>query len=146
LLYRRKSPRKGGLVDLFYELVRLPNLISHENFVLEVLLIEEEEVRCNDGRGSWRRRGVSVKDRKLIGVVDRVLFNDERDFLRFLPKELTNPFTNRDLAVHLGISVNLACKMTYCLKKMGAIIEIGKRGRALLFRILPLEKKGRVVG
>ncbi len=139
LLNRRKSPKKGRLVDLFYELVRLPDLIAHENFVLEVLLIEEEEVRCNDGRGSWRRRGVSIKDRKLIRIVDRVIFNDERDLLRFLPKELPNYFTNRDLAVHAGISVNLACKMTYCLKKMGAIAEMGKRGRALLFRIPPSE-------
>ena len=83
---RRKSPKKGKLTDLFYELVHAPSLIEDRNFSLEVLLIEEEEVRCNDGRGSWRRRGVSVKDRKLLNVFDRIVFEDSRDFLEFLPK------------------------------------------------------------
>ena len=138
-LSRRKSPKKGRLVDLFHELVRLPDLIEHRNFSLEVLMIEEEEVRCNDGRGSWRRRGVSVKDRKLISVTERVLFKDEKDFLRFLPRELPDPFTNKDLSVRVAVSVNLARKITYCLKKMGTIAEVGKRGRELLFHILPLE-------
>lgn len=132
-LSRRKSPKKGRLVDLFHELVRLPDLIEHRNFSLEVLMIEEEEVRCNDGRGSWRRRGASVKDRKLISVTERVLFKDEKDFLRFLPGELPDPFTNKDLSVRVAVSVNLARKITYCLKKMGTIVEIGKRGRELLF-------------
>jgi len=138
-LSRRKSPKKGRLVDLFHELVRLPDLIEHRNFSLEVLMIEEEEVRCNDGRGSWRRRGVSIKDRKLISVTERVLFKDEKDFLRFLPGELPDPFTNKDLSVRVAVSVNLARKITYCLKKMGTIAEVGKRGRELLFHILPLE-------
>jgi len=139
LLSRRKSPKKGRLVDLFHELVRLPGLIEHRNFSLEVLMIEEEEVRCNDGRGSWRRGGASVKDRKLISVTERVLFKDEKDFLRFLPGELPDPFTNKDLSVRVAVSVNLARKITYCLKKMGTIAEVGKRGRELLFHVLPLE-------
>ncbi len=138
-LSRRKSPKKGRLVDLFHELVRLPGLIEHRNFSLEVLMIEEEEVRCNDGRGSWRRRGVSIKDRKLISVTERVLFKDEKDFLRFLPGELPDPFTNKDLSARVAVSVNLARKITYCLKKMGTIAEVGKRGRELLFHVLPLE-------
>ncbi|MCK5593136.1 hypothetical protein KAI31_03460, partial [Candidatus Bathyarchaeota archaeon] len=107
-LSRRKSPKKGRLVDLFHELVRLPDLIEHRNFSLEVLMIEEEEVRCNDGRGSWRRRGASIKDRKLISVTERVLFKDEKDFLRFLPGELPDPFTNKDLSTRVAVSVNLA--------------------------------------
>ena len=40
---RRKSPKKGKLTDLFYELVHAPRLIKDRNFSLEVLLIEEEE-------------------------------------------------------------------------------------------------------
>lgn len=138
-LGRRKSPKKGRLVDLFHELVRLPDLIEHRNFSLEVLMIEEEEVRCMDGRGSWRRRGASIKDRKLMGVTERILFKGEKDFLRFLPRELPDPFTNKDLSIHSAVSVNLARRITYCLKKMGTIAEAGRRGRELLFHTLPLE-------
>jgi len=132
---RRKSPKKGKLTDLFYELVHTPSLIKDRNFSLEVLLIEEEELRCNDGKGSWKRRGVSVKDRKLLNVFDRIIFEDSGDFLEFLPKELDGYFTNKVLALKLGISIRLAQKITYCLRKMGAISIAGKKNNELLFQV-----------
>jgi hypothetical protein len=134
VISRRRSPRKGKLVDLFYELVRIPSLVDAENFSLEVLVIEEEEVRCNDGKGSWRRRGVSITDRKLINVTDRVLFKNSKDFLRFLPEDLDELFTNKMIARKTGISITLARKVTYCLRKMGAIVNVGKNGKELMFR------------
>jgi hypothetical protein len=132
---RRKSPRKGRLADLFYELVRTPTLVKEENFSLDILLIDEEEVRCNDGKGSWRRRGVSIKDRKLIAVKSSTLLEDEADFLGFLPKDFTTPFTNKTLAKRSGVSINLARRITYCLRKMGAINTVGKRGKELIFEV-----------
>jgi len=132
---RRKSPKKGRLLDLFYELVHTPSLIRDMNFSLEVLLIEEEELRCNDGRGSWRRGGASVKDRKLMNVFDRIVFEDSRDFLKLLPKELDEYFTNKVLALKLRISIKLAQKITYCLRKMGLVSIAGKKGNELLFHI-----------
>ncbi len=133
LASRRKSPREGRLADLFYELVSIPNLITRENFSLEVLMIEEEEIRCNDGKGSWRRRGVSIKDRKLINVTDRVLFRNEADFLRFLPTSVKRPFTNRSLADLTGTSISLTRRITYCLRKMGVIGMVDNNGRELIF-------------
>ena len=132
---KRKSPKKGKLTDLFFELVHTSHLISDKNFSLEVLLIEEEELRCNDGKGSWRRRGVSIKDRKLLKVFDRVVFEDRTDFLKILPKNLGVSFTNRVLAKKLGISIRLAQKITYCLRKMNVLIIDGKKKRELLFRV-----------
>ena len=132
---RRKSPKKGKLIDLFYELVHTASLIGEKNFSLEVLLIEEEELRSDDGKGSWRRRGVSVKDRKLLNVFDRIIFEDSGDFLEFLPKELDEYFTNKVLALKLGISVKLAQKITYCLRKMGAISITRKKKKELLFHV-----------
>jgi hypothetical protein len=44
-----RAPKKGKLLDLFHELVHLPVLINDWNFSLEVMLIEEEELSCNDG-------------------------------------------------------------------------------------------------
>jgi len=132
---RRKSPKKGKLTDLFYELVHTPSLIKDRNFSIEVLLIEEEELWCNDGRGSWRRKGASVNDRKLLNVFDRVVFNDSKDFLEFLPKELDGYFTNKIVALKLGISIKLAQKITYCIRKMGLISIAGKKSNELLFQV-----------
>ena len=134
-LRRRKSPKRGKLIDLFYELVHIPSLISNSNFTLEVLLTEEEELRCDDGKGSWRKKGVSVKDRKLLNVVERHVFEDNVDFIEFLPKELNSYFTNKVLASKLGISIKVVQKITYCLRKMGVISIVGKKRNELLFQI-----------
>jgi hypothetical protein len=132
---RRRSPRKGVLYDLFYELVHMPCLIKSRNFSVEALLIEEEEVRYNDGKGSWRRRGASIKDRKLLNVFERIIFENSRDYLRILPKDLDVCFTNKFLANKLGISVRMVQKITYCLRRMGTIVVVAKKRNQLIFRV-----------
>ena len=131
---RRKSPSKGKLTDLFRELVRVPELIKEVNFSLEVLLIDEEEIRIDDGRGNWRRRGVSIKDRTLIGVNTRILFENSIDFLKLLPEELHETFTNKELASSKKISVRTAQQITYCFRRSGMIRVIEKRGKELVFQ------------
>lgn len=135
VLGRRKSPKRGEVIDIFDELVRMPGLIDNNNLILEVLLIKEEEIRCEDGKGSWRRRGISIRDKKLIEVCEKVIFERKEDFLAFLPWELGNEFTNKMIAEALSIPVYKARKISYCLKKMNLIEEIGKKGRELLFKI-----------
>ncbi len=103
---RRRSPKKGRLSDLFSELIRIPNLFSNGNFSIEVLMIEMEEIWYNDGRGSWRRGGASIEDRKLIRVFERIIFEHKTDFLKVLPEDLPDPFSNRNLAESLGIPVS----------------------------------------
>ena len=132
---KRKSPKRQKTVELFIELVHLSDLINDKNFSFEVLLIEEEELRCDDGKGSWRRRGISIKDRKLLKILDRIVFEDRTDFLKILPDNLGMSFTNKVLAKELGISIRLAQKITYCLRKMNVLIIDGKTKRELLFRV-----------
>lgn len=133
VITRRKSPKKGKLVDLFDELIRIPDLIDEENFILEILMTKEEEIRCKDGKGSWRRKGISIVDRKLIEVVEKVTFKESKDFLIFLPDDLQGSFTNKDLAKALKITVFKARKITYCLRKMKIIKEVGKLRNELIF-------------
>jgi hypothetical protein len=130
---RRRSPKKGRLPDLFSELIRIPTLFSKGNFSIEVLMIEVEETWCNDGRGSWRRKGASIEDRQLVRVFERQIFERKTDFLKVLPNDLPDPFSNRNLAKSLGIPVNQSRKMTYSLKKMGTITYVGKRRNQMLF-------------
>ncbi len=132
---RRKSPKKGRFVDLFYELVHLPSLAKDGNLSLEVLLIEEEELRCHDDKGSWMRKRAKTVDRRLLNVIDRIVLKDSQDFLRFLPKELDACFTNKALAQKLEISTRLAQKITYCLRRMNAISIAGKNRNELLFQV-----------
>ena len=133
VLRRRASPKRGAYRDLFAELVRIPHLVGHPNFTLEVLIVEVEELRCADGRGSWRRRGVSIVDTRLLEVCDRRLFRTAADFARLLPQHLEEPFTNRTLAAAGAMPASLAGMTTYTLRRIGAIELVGRRNRAYLF-------------
>jgi hypothetical protein len=82
---RRKSPKRGRVEDLFAELVSLPQFVAHPNFSLEVLLIQEEIIWRDDGKGSWRRKRWSVADHQLIQVLDQFVFESAADYGRLLP-------------------------------------------------------------
>ena len=130
---RRRSPKRGRAEHVFEELVSIPELVNHERFSLELLLIQEEEVRCYDGKGSWRHREWRRHDRRLVDVDERLVYDRADDFLAFVPADLPRPFTNRELAEAARYRLALAGKMTYCLKRMGALRVTGKRGNAQLF-------------
>jgi hypothetical protein len=131
---RRKSPKRGRLEDLFWELVSIPHLLSNRNFSLEVLMIREEEARRFEGRRRWRRRGWALEARRLLEVVDRRLFREPADWRGLLPAGMES-FTSSDLATAMDTSRVLAQKMAYCLQK-GKVVElIGKQGRAKLYRV-----------
>ena len=130
---RRKSPKRGKVEDLFGELVSFPRLLAHPNFSLEVLLVQEEEIRRYDGRKGWRRRGWVIQERRLLQVVNRRRFSAPADLGELLPLDLGQPFTTSDLAKAIARPRRLAQRMAYCLREMGEIEAAGKQGNAILY-------------
>lgn len=137
---RRKSPKRGEIMDIFNELVSFPELIGCENFSLEVLFIQEEEVRRYAGNTNWRRRGWVTEERRLLTVLERHLFENSEDMQKLIPAGLPAQFTTSDLTRVLGVSRRSAQQMAYCLRKMKAIEQIGKRGRSNLYEIQSTSK------
>jgi hypothetical protein len=132
---RRKSPKRGRVEDLFWEMVSFPQMLANPNFSLEVLMIREEEVRRYEGKRKWRRRGWAIEERRLLGVEDQRLFEEPADWRALVSERLGGSFTTRELAEALGIRRQLAQKMAYCLRKAGVVRLIGRQGRANLFRL-----------
>jgi hypothetical protein len=97
-------------------------------------LIHEEELRIHDGAGSWRRKGWSIADRKLLDIVDRRIYRSPADYLEFLPASLPDLFTIRELQAAAGIPGHLAQKMAYTLRKMDILPLAPPQGRAYLYR------------
>jgi hypothetical protein len=135
ILRTRKSPKRGELLDIVYELVHIPDILGHPRFSLEVLLTREEEIRRADGLGSWRRRGVSIVDRRLVEVLERRGFETIDSYLTLLSPAIGSTFTNRDLAERMGKPVEKVRRLTYCLKRCGAIEVAGTEGKAQHFRM-----------
>jgi hypothetical protein len=132
---RRKSPKRGRLVDVFSELVSIPKLFLEPNFSLELILIQEEEVRRYIKKKRWRHKGWETVERRLIKILERKIFSSPDQLGALLPENLPESFTTTDIADGLDIPPWLAQKMAYCLREMGAINLIGKKGRSCLYSL-----------
>lgn len=135
VLGRRRSPKRGAPLEAFHELVYIPDLLDAPGFSLDLVLVEQEEVRALDGRGSWRRRGMSVLDRRLLGVTETLTIQSGTDLLALLPGGLPDPFTNGALASEAHVPRRLAQRITYTLVRCGALRPAGKAGRERLFAL-----------
>lgn len=131
---RRKSPKKGNRLNIFDELVSAPEFIKEKNLTIQVLLIKKDEYRIKDGKGSWRRKGVSLLDNDLVEIVNVIEFKSIEDYIEIIPSYLYE-FTNKELSKELNISINLARKITYTLRKVNVLDGSTKRGREILYKI-----------
>ena len=132
-LGRRRSPKRGIPADVFEELVSFPELISSNNFSIELLLIRSEEVRRQDRRRGWHRKGWVIDEGRLLKVLDRLVLKTPADVAALIPEDLVTPFTTSDLARAINRPRRLAQRMAYCLRAMGCIAPAGKQGNAILY-------------
>jgi hypothetical protein len=132
ILSSRRSPRKGCLHDVFDRLVSIPALVAHPNFELEVLLTHQDELRMFRPGRAYRRRGWVVQGRSLVSVQESAVIASIEDAARLLPA-LAETFDTAELAAGSCIDRRLAQRMAYCLRAMGVIAPVGKRGGAVLY-------------
>ncbi len=138
---RRKSPKRATPLHLFTELVSFPELMSHPNFSLDVLSVQEEEVRRHDPKLNWRRRGWTTHERRLLTVQEQCVFVTPQDCGALLPDTIQEPFTTKELAHALDCPRWLIQKMVYCLHRMDVLTKIGKQGNAWLYCRNPQEQE-----
>ena len=136
VLGRRKSPKRASLLDLFDELIYFTRVFPNPHLVVEVPLISVEEWRypAPPARGRRRRKTHRVEDQRLIEIESVHEFKTSVDLLRLLPDDLNKPFDTAQLAASLDVHRWFAQKIAYCLRHMGSIRVVGKRGNALLYQ------------
>ena len=134
---RRRSPKRGKLLDLFDELVYFTRTFPHPNLLIETMLVEVEEWRY-PGHGRRRRHRETdfrVQDVKLTSVGKVHRFRTAAQLAALLPKRLPDPFHSGHVAARLDVDRWIAQRVLYCLRKMGGITQAGKRGNALLYQM-----------
>ena len=134
-LSRRRSPKRGSVVDIFAELVSFPALLANDQLEIEILLVHEEEYRRHEPGRAWRRKGWVVQERRLVGVVDAVHVQGPSDLRTLLPDDLPTPFTTADLAERLGQPRRVAQQMAYCLRHAGTVEAVGKVGNTIEYQV-----------
>lgn len=132
---RRRSPKKAGWLDMFDELISIPELLAHPNLELEVVVTEETENRSHVAGRAWRRRGWVTTGRDLVAVRQRRLFTTPADLLDVLPGGLPAVFTTKDLSAAAGVQLRLAQRIVYCLVRLELATQTGKLGRLNAYRL-----------
>jgi len=133
LLYRRKSPVHGSIWNLFDTLIYAPELPLIPGTAIEIVMADITEKRVRDGKGSWRRKGISIKDRELAAWHESVLFKKPSDYRRFVPFKKSEKFTGSQLAERAGIDKWTARKALYVLTKLKVVKRIDKKGNSLVY-------------
>ena len=130
---KRKSPKKGCAWDIFNALIYAPQLPLNPRLKLELIFLDIIEKRKDDGKGSWRRKGVSIEDKVPISWHESIILKKLSDYHQFIPLE-EELFTVKDLQAKTRISQSLARKCLYVLKKIGIIEQAGKKGNAYVYK------------
>jgi hypothetical protein len=132
---RRLSPKRGTLLNIFDELVYFTRAFPHPRLILELRLVEIEEMRRtgHGRRRRWRQNDHIVVDQRLISAGEPHQLSTASDLLDLLPQPLPNPFETSQLAALTDVSRWAAQRIAYCLREMGAVRQVGKRGNSLLY-------------
>lgn len=139
VLSARRSPLRGGVLDVFDRLVSFPSLLAHPNLTIEVLLCVEDHIRAPEaGRSRSGRRRRDPGERRLVEVAGSEVLTSPADAAALLPPSLVaaGAFTTRDLAGALGCRMVLAQRIAYCLRGMEVLSDAGKKGRAPLHALV----------
>lgn len=136
-IHRRKSPKRGQLVDVFDELVYFTRAFPHPRLSLEVVLVDIEELRYpgHGRRRRWRVNDHVVADQRLVAIGDNIRLRSAADLLKLLPGRMPGEFHTGQLAEHCGVRRHIAQRIAYCLREMKAIEQIGKQGNSLMYRL-----------
>jgi hypothetical protein len=132
---RRLSPKRGTLVDLFEELVYFTRAFPHPNLTLEAVLVDIEEWRYpgHGRRRRWRQKDFVVSDQRLLAVGHSVRLEQADDLAKLLAVPLRREFHTGQLAQDLDVPRSVAQRIAYCLREMGAVRQVGKRGNTICY-------------
>lgn len=133
---KRKSPSRGKPWDVFPELYKIKQFLSHENFRLCIVMLDVEEYRRppeTEGLKRGRRRGYVRYDRIPLELADEIHIDCLLDWGYFIPDGLPEEFTSSEFGSLSGAGRSYASFMLNVLTAAGAVTRIGKKGNSFLY-------------
>lgn len=130
---KRRSPKKKGIYDVLFEMVRIPDFICDPNLTVTAVLLEMDEYRMLNGWSRDRKRG-SVRYEMIPTDICEILeFKTDADYAEAIPESCTEDFTAAEFAKAARISTGRVYGVMKVLEIRGLIQRTGKKGRSNLF-------------
>jgi hypothetical protein len=129
----RKSPKPGTPYQIFPELYKIKQYLLNPNLRIKIVMINLEEYRFLDGWSQDKKRGSTRSDRIPIELIYELEIEDKKGYQLLIPDRLDSEFTVKDYKKISGLSHTGAQTAVHVLNYVGAIQQIGKKGRAYLY-------------
>jgi hypothetical protein len=126
----RTLPRKGSVYEAFLELAAIRDLLIHPNLRIVLPLIIVDDLRLKRPL----KKGSKLVDRMPSDLIDEIVIDSPKDYLRFVPENLPDPFTSEDFAIAAKIHRSLAQSFLLTADHLGLLSRIGKTGNAWLYQ------------
>lgn len=130
---KRRSPKTGKPYEIFYELYKIKNMLSHPNLHFCIVLLDLEEYRYLNGWSENKKKGSTRYDRIPVDIAAEVYIGSSDDYLKLIPDELKNGFTVKDFKNASGLTLYTSGIALNVLHSVGAVIRTGKSGNAYVY-------------
>lgn len=131
---KRKSPKQGTPLCIFYELYRIKHLLNHPNLSLDIILLNMEEYRLLNGWSEDRKRGSERYELIPIALKEQMSINSIEDYKKLIPKGLPDTYSSKDFKKASGLSLHHSQTALNILTYLGVVKRIGKRGNSYLYQ------------
>lgn len=131
----KKSSRHGNPLQVFAELYRIREFLSHPNFSLKIVLMDMEEYRMLDGYGKDKKKRATKCDKFPLRLVAEYNMDTPQDYMMLLPAELPDVFTAKEFAHLAKIPITLAQTALLLLSELQVVFRTGKQGNAYLYEL-----------
>ncbi len=133
---KRQSPKTGTPYDAFYELYKIKMFLKEESLHIRLPLIDLTEYRNLNGWSQDKKKGSSRNERIPEALADEIFLDTPADYVKLIPKGLTEPFTVRDFARAAGIRKETAQQVLHIMHYICAVKRVGKKENQYLYETL----------
>jgi len=132
---KRKSPKTGRPHEIFFELYKIKQYLSHPNLHICISMLDLEEYRLLDGYSKDKKKGSHRNDAFPISYAEEVVLESTRDYPIFLPYELPEEFTVDDYKATTRLPRRLAGTILHILCYHGVIERTGTKSKSYLYKV-----------
>lgn len=129
----RKSPKKGHPYDALNELISIRKYLSDPHLHVILCILETEEYTILDGYGKDRKKHATRADKIPVNIIKEIEIDSPKDYLNFLPENLPDEFTTKDIAEAVQRPLYEAQALCTILSGMDLITKTGTRNRYYLY-------------
>lgn len=131
----RLSPKRECVYDAFKMLFGLRDIIPNENLVVKLLYLKVLDIRNLDGYGKDKKRRSTRNNRIPCEIFYELDLKTREDYISLLPEDLPCEFTLAELSRAMKRTSRYTFYILQLLLSVGAVTQIGTRGRARLYKI-----------